>query len=160
MSTAVTYLDPARRRPNLSIRPDTMAAYVELAGTRATGVRLLDGTVIEADQVVLAAGTYASPMILARSGIGPAAELHALGIDCVVDLPGVGSNLVDHPLISDRRSDSAGSRPESLPSPSVVPLCGRRRSPDQPTCCCSRPARSTPDRTSATAAPCSASSLG
>ena len=59
-----------------------MAAHVELAGTRATGIRLLDGTVIEADRVVLAAGTYASPMILARSGIGPAAELQALGIDC------------------------------------------------------------------------------
>jgi len=100
MSTAVTYLALARSRANLAIRPDTVAAHVECWGTRATGIRLLDGTLIEADRVVLAAGTYASPMILARSGIGPAAELQALDIAPVVDLPGVGSNLVDHPLVS------------------------------------------------------------
>lgn len=100
MSTAVTYLAVARSRPNLTIRPDTVAAHIECSGTRATGIRLLDGTLIEADRVVLAAGTYASPMILARSGIGPAAELRALDIAPVVDLPGVGSNLVDHPLVS------------------------------------------------------------
>ncbi len=100
MSTAVTYLALARSRANLTIRPDTMAARVERSGTRATGIRLLDGTLIEADRVVLAAGTYASPMILARSGIGPADQLKALKIAPVADLPGVGSNLVDHPLIS------------------------------------------------------------
>jgi choline dehydrogenase len=100
MSTAVTYLALARSRPNLTIRPDTVVARVECSGTRATGVRLLDGTLVEADRVVLAAGTYASPMILARSGIGPAAELGALGIAPVVDLPGVGSNLVDHALVA------------------------------------------------------------
>jgi len=100
MSTAVTYLALARLRANLTIRPDTVVAHIECPGTRATGIRLLDGTLIEADRVVLAAGTYASPMILARSGIGPAAELQALGIAPAVDLPGVGSNLVDHPLVS------------------------------------------------------------
>ena len=100
MSTAVTYLAQARSRPNLTIRPDTAVAHVECSGTRATGVRLLDGFLIEADRVVLAAGTYASPMILARSGIGPASELEALGIAPVVDLPGVGSNLADHPLVA------------------------------------------------------------
>src|SRR4029453_16621015 len=68
MSTALTYLARARSRPNLTIRPDTVVSRVECSGTRATGIRLLDGTVIEADRVVLAAGTYASPTILARSG--------------------------------------------------------------------------------------------
>jgi choline dehydrogenase len=100
MSTALTYLAAARSRPNLTIRPDTMVARVECSTGRATGIRLLDGTLLEADRVVLAAGTYASPMILARSGIGPARHLRALDITSVVDLPGVGSNLVDHPLIS------------------------------------------------------------
>ena len=100
MSTAVTYLASARSRPNLSICPDTVVAHVECSGTRATGVRLLDGTLIEADRVVLAAGTYASPMILARSGIGPLDQLRALDIRPFMDLPGVGSNLVDHPLVS------------------------------------------------------------
>jgi choline dehydrogenase len=100
MSTALTYLARARSRANLSIRPDTTVARVECSGTRAIGIRLLDGTLIEADRVVLAAGTYASPMILARSGIGPTADLQALVIAAVVELPGVGSNLADHPLIS------------------------------------------------------------
>jgi choline dehydrogenase len=100
MSTAMTYLAQARSRENLTIRPDTVVAQVECSGTRATGVRLLDGTVIGADRVVLSAGTYASPMILARSGIGPADQLRALDIVALVDLPGVGSNLVDHPLLS------------------------------------------------------------
>jgi choline dehydrogenase len=100
MSSAVTYLAEARSRENLTIRPDTAVAQAELSGTTATGVRLLDGTVVDADRVVLSAGTYASPMILARSGIGPADQLRALGIVPLVDLPGVGSNLVDHPLLS------------------------------------------------------------
>ncbi len=100
MSTALTYLAAARSRTNLSIRPDTMVASVACNGTRVIGIRLLDGTLIEADRVVLAGGTYASPMILARSGIGPAAELHALDIAPLVDLAGVGLNLADHPLIS------------------------------------------------------------
>jgi choline dehydrogenase len=100
MSTAVTYLASARGRQNLTIRPETVVAHVECSGTRVTGIRLLDGTFIQADHVVLAAGTYASPMILARSGIGPAGELQALDIAPVVDLPGVGSNLIDHPIVS------------------------------------------------------------
>lgn len=100
MSTALTYLRRARPRPNLTVRPHTLVDRVELSGTRAVGVRLLDGSVVEADRVVLAAGTYASPMILARSGIGPADDLRSLGITPVLDLAGVGSNLADHPLLS------------------------------------------------------------
>src|SRR3954452_4438630 len=100
MSAAVTYLAQARARAHLTIRPDTVVARVECSGTLATGVRLLDGTVVEADRVVLSAGAYGSPMLLARSGIGRAADLLALGIAPVVDLTGVGSNLADHPLVS------------------------------------------------------------
>jgi choline dehydrogenase len=100
MSAAITYLALARARPNLTIRPDTMVASVECKGTRAGGIRLLDGTLVEADQVVLAAGAYGSPAILARSGIGPVEELRRLGIPPVLDLPGVGANLSDHALLS------------------------------------------------------------
>jgi choline dehydrogenase len=100
MSTAVTYLALARGRPNLTIRPDTMVASVMCKGSRATGIRLLDGTVVEADRVVLAAGAYASPALLLRSGIGAAGELERLGIAPVLDLPGVGANLSDHALLS------------------------------------------------------------
>ena len=100
MSTAVTYLAEARNRPNLTIRPDVMVASVECTGAHATGIRLVDGTVIQGRHVVLAAGAYASPMILMRSGIGPIAELERLHIRPVIDLPGVGSNLADHALLS------------------------------------------------------------
>lgn len=100
MSTAVTYLAQARSRPNLTLCPDTVVSHVECSGSRATGIRLLDGSLFEADRVVLAAGTYASPMILARSGIGPAGVLRSLGITPLVDLPGVGRNLSDHALLS------------------------------------------------------------
>ncbi len=84
-------------RPSLTIRPDSMVAAVLLQGGRATGVRLVDGTVIRAGRIVLSAGTYGSPTILMRSGIGPGDHLRALEVDVRVDLPGVGSNLADHP---------------------------------------------------------------
>ena len=100
MSTAITYLALARGRPNLTIQADTTVASVECKGTRTAGIRLLDGTIIEADRVVLAAGAYASPAILTRSGIGPVEELQRLNIRPVLDLPGVGANLSDHALLS------------------------------------------------------------
>ena len=112
MSTAITYLAQARRRQNLTIRPDTMVAVVECKGTRTAGIRLLDGTYIEADTVVLAAGAYGSPAILTRSGIGPVAELQRLGIRPVLDLPGVGANLSDHALLS----IETPTRPSQSPS--------------------------------------------
>ena len=100
MSTAVTYLAEARSRPNLTIRSDAVVDSVECTGVRATGIRLVDGSLIEGRQVILAAGAYASPMILTRSGIGPIAELERLHIRPVIDLPGVGSNLADHALLA------------------------------------------------------------
>jgi choline dehydrogenase len=100
MSTALTYLDGARHRPNLTIRSEAVVDRVELGHGRATGVRLVDGEVIEASQVVLAAGAYASPAILARSGIGPADHLAELDIDIVSDVSGVGENLLDHPIVA------------------------------------------------------------
>jgi choline dehydrogenase len=61
---------------------------------------LSDGRIVRAQQVIVAAGTYCSPAILLRSGIGPADDLRALGIDVHADLPGVGANLQEHPGIS------------------------------------------------------------
>jgi choline dehydrogenase len=100
MSTALTYLAEARVRPNLEIRADTTVDRVEMAHGRARGVRLQGGDVVEAGTVVLAGGTYASPTILLRSGIGPAAQLQGHGLPVVADLPGVGAGLVDHPLVA------------------------------------------------------------
>ncbi len=100
MSTAMTYLASARGRPNLTIRAEVPVDRVEVRNGRATGVRLIGGEVVVAGAVVLAAGAYASPAILARSGIGPARHLAEIGIDVIVDLPGVGQNLIDHPLVA------------------------------------------------------------
>jgi choline dehydrogenase len=91
------YLPLDRPVTGLTIRADLLVDRVRIEGGRATGIELADGTFIAADAVVLAAGTYGSPSILLRSGIGPAADLHAIGIAVRVDLPGVGSNLADHP---------------------------------------------------------------
>jgi choline dehydrogenase len=97
VSTASAYLLVGRTPPNLTIRPDAQVSDVVFEGTRATGVRMLDGTVIEASCVVLCAGTYGSPPVLMRSGIGPAEHLRSFGIPVRLDLPGVGANLADHP---------------------------------------------------------------
>jgi choline dehydrogenase len=100
MSTALTYLPAAEERANLEVRSDTEVAEVAMDGARATGVRLIDGTLLEAGAVALCAGAYGSPTLLLRSGIGPVAHLTDLGIPVRVDLPGIGSNLADHPSVS------------------------------------------------------------
>jgi choline dehydrogenase len=100
MSTALTHLAPARARPNLTVRADLLVDRVVLSGTTARGVRTAGGEVIDADLVVLAAGTYGSPTILLRSGIGPAAGLRDVGVPVTVDLPAVGAGLTDHPLVA------------------------------------------------------------
>jgi choline dehydrogenase-like flavoprotein len=82
-------------------------------GDRATGVQLLGGDRIRAGPVVLSAGAFGSPTILLRSGIGPADELAALGVPVRHDLPGVGRNLHDHPLL--RLSFAADGHPVADP---------------------------------------------
>jgi choline dehydrogenase len=99
-STTVTYLAECRDQPNLTIRAGAQVDRVMFDHNgRVTGLRLVGGEYLETDTIVLAAGTYGTPAILLRSGIGPAAELSALGIPVGVDLPGVGANLHDHPLL-------------------------------------------------------------
>ncbi|HKQ43167.1 MAG TPA: FAD-dependent oxidoreductase [Pseudonocardia sp.] len=115
MSTALTHLAPARTRRNLQILPDTPVDRLELVDGRPRGVRTQRGDVVEAHSVVLAAGAYGSPAILLRSGIGPAAQLRALGIPRVVDLPGVGADLVDHPLVAVDLPATPGRRGPALP---------------------------------------------
>ena len=100
VTTADAYLPAGYTTSNLTIRADAQVACVVFEGTRARGVRLLDGTVVEASWVILCAGTYGSPPILMRSGIGAAKHLDDVGVPVRVDLPGVGANLVDHPAIA------------------------------------------------------------
>lgn len=100
MSAALTYLQPARKRPNLRVLADAHADRVLIERGRAAGVRLADGRTVRASRVVLAAGAYGSPAILLRSGVGPARDLAVLGLPARAHLPGVGANLQEHPGVS------------------------------------------------------------
>jgi choline dehydrogenase-like flavoprotein len=98
---ADAYLTPVLARPNLTLMPETEVQSLIFERARCTGVlaQTRDGAVtLHADNVILAAGTIASPGLLMRSGIGPAEALKALGIAVIADLPGVGGNLHDHLL--------------------------------------------------------------
>jgi len=99
-TTSTTYLAAIRDRKNLTIRGETTVDRVVFEGDRAVGVLAASGSgsyeLIEAGRVILAAGAVASPLILLRSGIGPAEDLRRLGVDVRADLSGVGANLVDH----------------------------------------------------------------
>lgn len=98
-SAASAYLRPALRRPNLAMIR-AQASQVTFEGSRATGVRVGsggNGSVVRARrEVILAASAFNTPKLLLLSGIGPADELRALGIDPLLDRPGVGRNLQDH----------------------------------------------------------------
>ena len=102
-SASRAYLHPAMRRPNLHVETDALTTRVLIENGRARGVEFSkDGQVhkVYAEcEVVLAGGTYNSPQLLMLSGIGPADELIAQGIAPVVDLPGVGQNLSEHPNV-------------------------------------------------------------
>ncbi len=102
-STNEAYLKPARARTNLTVTTGALAARVELEGERATGVTFRQGgaehTVRAAREVLLCGGAINSPQLLMLSGIGPGNHLAEVGVTCRVDLPGVGANLQDHPVI-------------------------------------------------------------
>lgn len=100
LSAALTYLGAARARSNLTVVAGAEVDRLVVDDRSARGVRLADGQEVLAPAVVLSAGTYGSPAILLRSGIGPASELARHGIAPVADRPGVGHNLIDHPLAS------------------------------------------------------------
>jgi choline dehydrogenase len=96
-NTGLVYLtEEVRNRPNLKISGGVLVDRVLFDQRRAVGVITASGAQIPAGEVILSAGSYASPAILMRSGIGPAADLTRLGIDVLADLP-VGRHLHDHP---------------------------------------------------------------
>ncbi|MDC6485563.1 choline dehydrogenase [Luminiphilus sp.] len=99
-STDLAYLKPARKRSNLTLVTRAEVERLVLSGDRVTGVqyRSKDKTVTASArrEVVVSAGSVGSPLLLQRSGIGPAAVLKAAGVEVRHDLPGVGENLQDH----------------------------------------------------------------
>ena len=106
MSAAVPHLNPVRHRLNLTVRGGMTVRRVVFesgpAGSpRAVGVEVESGGevfTVEGEEVALCAGGIASPQLLLLSGVGPADHLEEMGIPVVLDSPGVGRNLRDHPM--------------------------------------------------------------
>ena len=101
-STALGYLEQARHRVDLTVRPNCRVVKVIFHGRRATGLLAESGGesfTVEAEQIILSAGAIGSPHLLLLSGVGPAEPLERLGIPVIQDTPGVGQNLKDHPKV-------------------------------------------------------------
>ncbi|PSN65299.1 alcohol oxidase [Corynespora cassiicola Philippines] len=106
-STAADFITKGYRRENITIKTDVTVDKVLLSKVNgeltATGVLTYSKDGMRAsyrarNEVIVSAGAYCSPSILLRSGIGPKSELSSHDIECAVDLPGVGKNLMDHVL--------------------------------------------------------------
>jgi len=101
-STALGYLNPARHRLNLTIRPNCVTRKIIFEGKRAVGVEVESGGerfTVDAGEVILSSGAIGSPHIMLLSGVGPADNLGEIGIPVIHELPGVGQNLRDHPMV-------------------------------------------------------------
>lgn len=105
VSAAVGYLSSVvRRRPNLKIVSNTLVDAILFDGAAACGVETAPRTGVGstrygAGEVIVCAGALHSPAMLMRAGIGPGEHLREMGITVRSDLPGVGQNLQDHPLV-------------------------------------------------------------
>ncbi|WP_329253712.1 choline dehydrogenase [Actinoallomurus sp. NBC_01490] len=96
LSAARAYLHPVMNRPNLTVRTRAHVTKILFEGDRAVGVRYGRGREAYGGEIILCGGSINTPQLLQLSGVGNAAELRALGVDVVADLPGVGENLQDH----------------------------------------------------------------
>jgi choline dehydrogenase len=103
VSSADGYLRPVIGRPNLTVETDSLVTGLAVRGGRCTGVQYTGGagpaTAEASAEVILCAGAIGSAQLLLLSGIGPASQLRGLGIEPVLDLPEVGANLQDHPIV-------------------------------------------------------------
>jgi len=101
VSTALAYVQPARRRGNLELLSDTIGARIVIEGGHARGVEVLRRgvreTLLAEREIILCGGAVNSPQLLMLSGIGPADHLSSLGISVAIDAPEVGRNLQNHP---------------------------------------------------------------
>ncbi|MGE3912513.1 MAG: GMC family oxidoreductase [Chloroflexota bacterium] len=100
-STALGYLNPARHRLNLTVRPNCLVQKLVFEGKKAVGVEVESGGerfIVKGHEIILSAGAIGSPHILLLSGVGPREQLEEFNIPVVHDLPGVGKNLRDHPM--------------------------------------------------------------
>ncbi len=99
-STARAYLDPVKKRPNLTVWTGALVDRVIMEGKRAVGIALerndIAAEVFAKKEIILSAGAIASPALLQRSGIAAKAVLDEARVELVHELPGVGENLQDH----------------------------------------------------------------
>ena len=101
-SSALGYLSQIRHRINLTIRGKCMARKLLFDGKYIVGVEVEsegEQFIVESNRVVLSSGTIANTQLLLLSGIGPEEHLNELGVKVHTNLPGVGQNFSDHPLI-------------------------------------------------------------
>jgi choline dehydrogenase len=102
-SAADAYLHPAEQRPNLTVQTNALVTKVIIDDKRAIGVQVLHNGQLTTEhvnaEVILSGGAINSPQLLMLSGVGPADHLTSMGIDTIVDSPGVGANLSDHPVV-------------------------------------------------------------
>ncbi|TFY62644.1 hypothetical protein EVG20_g6631 [Dentipellis fragilis] len=118
-TSATAYLDPVLSRSNLDIVINAQATKLIQTGTD-NGTPIFNGVqftkskssprfaVNATKEVILSAGSIGSPQLLMLSGIGPSSQLSSVGIQTVVNAPGVGQNLQDHPLLSNFWSVDSG----------------------------------------------------
>src|SRR4051795_2357828 len=103
-SAAYAFIAPLQNDARLEVRLHARVQRIIIENSRAVGVTYLDANsqeraVFAEGEVILAAGALVTPQLLMLSGIGPAAQLREHGIKCLIDLPGVGKNLIDHPEV-------------------------------------------------------------
>ncbi len=103
LSSARAFLHPALKRPNLTVFEATLVTKIIVKGGRAIGVEVNKSseteTLLARQEIIVSAGAINSPQLLMVSGIGPVEHLYEQGIEPVIDLPGVGQNLQDHPTV-------------------------------------------------------------
>lgn len=130
-STAIGYLGQSRHRLNLTIRPNVSVKRIlfdtQESRPKAIGVKAVSNEqefVVKGEEIILSAGAIGSPQILMLSGIGPESHLKEHGIDPILDSPGVGQNLRDHPgvmMIWDAKPevelDTLGPRNQIIKTP-------------------------------------------
>nr|XP_036580508.1 gmc oxidoreductase [Colletotrichum truncatum]KAF6788420.1 gmc oxidoreductase [Colletotrichum truncatum] len=104
-SARAAHYDQAAPRPNFKLAENAHVTRIVVEGGKAVGVEYATSvtskkiTVRARKEIILSAGALHTPQILQLSGIGGAEKLASLNITPVVDLPAVGQNLQDHPLL-------------------------------------------------------------
>lgn len=123
-SAAKAFIQPIRKRANLTVVSDTHALRLLFDGTRASGVRLRDKAgerdVLCGREIILSAGAIETPKLLQVSGVGPRDLLGSLGIEVVAEAPNVGKNLIEHRYLSIQHRSRAPSQNEKLRGPAML----------------------------------------